>query len=72
MADFDPGQRAGADRIEAGVVDEPFGGGRRAVVVGGEKITTRSGPLRPAEEAWKPAVSVLNALTQIACGAWRN
>ena len=25
--------------------------------------------MRPAEEAWKPAVSVLNALTQIACGA---
>jgi hypothetical protein len=25
--------------------------------------------VRPAEEAWKPAVSVLNALTQVACGA---
>jgi len=35
VAGFGAGQRAGADRIEAGVVDEPFGRGGRVVVVGG-------------------------------------
>src|SRR5579859_1601661 len=32
-------------------------------------MTTRSRPVRPDADAWKPAVRVLNALTQAAPGA---